>query len=178
MASADVLLHPVRLRIVQALLDDRVLTAADLRTELADVPPATLYRHLAVLVENQVLNVVAERRVRGAVERSYALIRAAAEVSADELARMTPAQHRAAFQAFVAGLLADFDAYTAGEDVDLARDIAGYRQVVLWLSRDEAMQMAADLNRVLGPLLTQRAATGRRRIALSSVLIPVGGPSG
>src|SRR5215467_1711411 len=50
MASADLLLHPVRLRIVQAFLGDRALTTSALAGELADVPPASLYRHVAKLV--------------------------------------------------------------------------------------------------------------------------------
>jgi hypothetical protein len=37
-ASADLLLHPVRLRIVQAFLGDRALTTTQLRGELPDVP--------------------------------------------------------------------------------------------------------------------------------------------
>ncbi|MGH9123627.1 MAG: helix-turn-helix domain-containing protein [Acidimicrobiales bacterium] len=39
MASADLLLHPVRLRIIKAFLGDRALTTAQLAAELDDVPP-------------------------------------------------------------------------------------------------------------------------------------------
>ena len=78
MASADLLLHPVRLRIVQAFLGDRALTTSGLRTELSDVPAASLYRHVARLVAGGVLAVVTERRVRGALERTYVLRTSAA----------------------------------------------------------------------------------------------------
>ena len=64
MASADLLLHPVRLRIIKAFLGDRALTTGQLATELADVPPGSLYRHVALLTRAGVLQVVAERRVR------------------------------------------------------------------------------------------------------------------
>ena len=73
MASADLLLHPVRLRIVKAFLGDRALTTGQLAAELDDVPPGSLYRHVALLAKAGVLQVVAERRVRGAVERTYTL---------------------------------------------------------------------------------------------------------
>src|ERR1700689_4133268 len=73
MASADLLLHPVRLRIVKAFLGDRALTTAQLAAELDDVPAGSLYRHIALLTKAGVLQVVAERRVRGAVERTYAM---------------------------------------------------------------------------------------------------------
>ena len=73
MGSAELLLHPVRLRIVQAFLGEGELTTADLRARLTDVSPATLYRQVATLAAGGVLEVAAERRVRGAVERTYRL---------------------------------------------------------------------------------------------------------
>src|SRR5215472_14866681 len=105
MTTADLLLHPVRLRIVQAFLGDRALTTAELRSELPDVPAASLYRHIARLVDAGVLAVVSERRVRGALERTYILRVAAAHIGVGELERMSVDDHRQAFIAFVAGLL-------------------------------------------------------------------------
>ena len=86
MASADLLLHPVRLRIVEAFLVDRALTTSQLRAELPEVPAGSLYRHVARLVAGGVLSVVSERRVRGALERTYVLRTSAARLSADEIA--------------------------------------------------------------------------------------------
>ena len=105
MATADLLLHPVRLRIVEAFLGDRALTTSALAAELADVPAASLYRHVARLVNAGVLAVVAERRVRGALERTYVLRLSAATVGLDEVDAMSADEHRQAFMAFVAGLL-------------------------------------------------------------------------
>src|SRR6516225_9294351 len=99
MTSADLLLHPVRLRIVQAFLGDRALTTTQLRAELPDVPAGSLYRHVAKLVEGGVLAVVSERRVRGAVERTYVLRTSRARLSVDEVAAMSRDEHRQAFLA-------------------------------------------------------------------------------
>src|SRR5688572_22230357 len=100
--SADLLLHPVRLRVVQAFLGDRVLTTADLHAELPDVPVATLYRHVGVLADAGVLTVVGERKVRGAAERSYRLDLAAASLGPADAAAMTAEDHRRAFTTFAA----------------------------------------------------------------------------
>src|SRR5579859_7958921 len=102
MTSAELLLHPVRLRIVQAFLGDRALTTSELRSELTEVSQATLYRQVARLVDAHVLTVVAERRVRGALERTYVLRTSAATVGLDDLAKMSIEDHRRAFLAFVA----------------------------------------------------------------------------
>jgi hypothetical protein len=172
MTTADLLLHPVRLRIIQAFLGDRALTTSDLRDELPDVPPASLYRHVARLVDAGVLSVVAERRVRGALERTYVLRVSAASINLDELERMTREDHRQAFTAFVAGLLAAFDRYLTRDDVDLARDGAGYRMAGLWLDDAEFAEFARDLIRVLQPRAANPPRPGRRRRILGTVLIP------
>ncbi len=111
MASADLLLHPVRLRLVQAFLGDRTLTTTDLRADLPDVAVATLYRHVGVLADAGVLTVVGKRKVRGAAERSYRLDVAAASLSSTDVAAMTADDHRRAFTTFAAALMADFDRY-------------------------------------------------------------------
>src|SRR5579859_7792785 len=89
-ASADLLLHPVRLRIVKAFLGDRALTTSQLAAELDDVPAGSVYRHVALLAKAGVIQVVAERRVRGAVERTYTLRLFAAQIDPGEVAAMTP----------------------------------------------------------------------------------------
>ncbi len=172
MTSADLLLHPVRLRIVQAFLGDRALTTAELRAELPDVAPATLYRQVARLVDAGVLAVVAERRVRGATERTYVLRVSAATIGVDELEHMSAQDHRQAFMAFVAGLLADFDRYIAHSDADLLRDGVSYRLAGLWLDDSELRELLLELTRVLQPRLANAPGRGRRRRILGTVLLP------
>jgi hypothetical protein len=170
--SADLLLHPVRLRIVQSFLGDRALTTTELRTELPQVPPASLYRHVARLVDGGVLAVVAERRVRGALERTYVLRSAAASIGMDELTTMTPDQHRQAFLAFIAGLIGDFDRYLARVDIDLLRDGVGYRMAGMWLDEQESTDLLRDLVRIVQPRLANPPGPGRRRRIFATVLLP------
>ncbi|MGY1633343.1 helix-turn-helix domain-containing protein [Geodermatophilus sp. SYSU D01186] len=175
MASADLLLHPVRLRIVQAFLGDRTLTTAELRGLLPDVPPATLYRHVGVLGDAGVLTVVGERKVRGAAERSYRLVTGAASVGGEAAAAMTPEEHRRAFATFVAALLADFDRYADGAGdggLDLARDGVGYRQIAVWLSDEEFAELVTELRTVLTARMALEPDGVRRRRIVSQVFLP------
>jgi hypothetical protein len=172
MTSPDLLLHPVRLRILQAFLGDRALTTSELRTELPDVPPASLYRHVSKLVTAGVLVVVDERRVRGAVERTYTLQTSEATVTAQELANLSEEEHRRMFMAFVAGLLREFDRYLERGDIDLVRDRVGYGLSALWLSEAEAKKLARDLNAVLRPAAEQPATRHRKRWLFGSIVFP------
>ena len=172
MNTAELLLHPVRLRIVEAFLGDRALTTSALSAELPDVPPASLYRHVALLVNAGVLQVVSERRIRGAVERTYVLRLSAANIGIGELEKMGLDEHRHIFMALVAGLLADFDRYLAQGDADLVRDGATYRMAGMWLDDREFAELLRDLVRVLQPRVANPPKKGRRRRVLTLVLLP------
>jgi hypothetical protein len=171
-ASADLLLHPVRLRIVQSFLGRGSLTTTALRVELPDVPAATLYRQITVLLEGGILEVADERKVRGAVERTLVLHAAAANVTAEDAAAMSVDEHRQAFLTFVAALLADFDRYLDRGDIDLARDLVGYRQAAIHLSDSEMADFLADLREVIEPRLRNVAAPDRIRRMITSIVMP------
>ena len=175
MASADLLLHPVRLRIVKAFLGDRALTTSQLADELDDVPAGSLYRHVALLTKAGVLQVVAERRVRGAIERTYTLRLFAAQIQPGEAAAMTLDEHAQAFMAYVAGLLADFDRYVASGPADPVGDGAAYRVAAVWLTDAELADLRRDLLTVFQPRLANPPGEGRRRHMLYTVSLPAPG---
>jgi DNA-binding transcriptional ArsR family regulator len=171
-ASVDLVLHPIRLRIMQAFLGGRELTTGVLAGELADVPAGSLYRHVSLLVDAGVLEVIAERRVRGAVERTYALRLGAAKIEPDELVSMSAEEHRQAFMVFVAGLLGEFDRYLGRGDIDLVRDRVSYNLSALWLDDTELTEMLAEITEVFRPRLANQAREGRTRRLIGSILIP------
>jgi len=184
MASADLLLHPVRLRIVKAFLGDRALTTRQLAAELPDVPAASVYRHVGRLAEAGVLHVVAERRVRGITERTYMLRLFAAQIQPAEVAAMSSQEHGTAFLAYVAGLLGDFDRYLAAEPENPGRDGAGYRVAAMWLTDAELADYRRDLASIAAPRLANGPGEGRRRRMQYTVMLPApegpdpGGASG
>lgn len=177
MSSADLLLHPVRLRIVKTFLGDRALTTAQIAAELDDVPTGSLYRHIATLTGAGVLQVVAERRIRGAVERTYTLRMLAAQMQPDEVDAMSIDDHADAFMAYVAGLLGDFDRYL-DHDPEPGRDGADYRVAAMWLTDAEFAEFRDDLIRVYQPRLGNAPGSGRRRRVAYNVFLPAPEESG
>lgn len=171
MSSAKLLLHPVRLRIIEAFLGDRKLTTADLRAELPDVPPATLYRHLARLIDAGVLDVVSERKVRGTFERTY-VKHGRLNVSRDELAKLSHEELRRAFLSYVAALLADIDHYLERDDASLRAGGATLRIAAVWLTDEELRALAAGFGRLLQPYLDRPATQDRSRRVLRTIVLP------
>jgi hypothetical protein len=172
MASADLLLHPVRVRIVKAFLGDRALTTKQLAAELPDVPAGSIYRHVARLTEAGVLQVVAERRVRATTERTYTMRLYAAQIQPGELAAMTLDEHVNAFLAYVAGLLADFDRYVATRPKDPVNSGAGYRVGAMWLTDAELAEYLQELAAISQPRLANAPGKGRQRRMLYTILLP------
>jgi DNA-binding transcriptional ArsR family regulator len=170
--SAELLLHPVRLRILQAFLGDRALTTTQLQAELPDVPPASLYRHVAKLAAAGVLTVSHERRVRGALERTYTLQASEATVKRGDLENLTADDHRRMFFTFLAEIIRDFELYLQRGNVDLVRDGVSYRLAGMWLTDTEARTLARQLNELLVPATRNPPKRGRKRRYFGSIVIP------
>lgn len=166
------LLHPVRLRIVQTLLGAGELTTRRLHERLPDVPIATLYRQVGHLVTHGLLEVADERRVGGASEKTYRLSPEAANPSAEELNSLTDAQLLTAFTVFTSGLVRDFGDYLSTGETDLHADRVSFAQAPFWASDEEVDEFGRALMAVLEGVLGNAPSPQRRRRILSTVLMP------
>lgn len=165
----SLMLHPLRLRILRTL-GMHQLTPKMLQARMPDVAQATLYRHLKVLEDAEIIVVVAEEPRRGTVEKTYAL--AQHSVSETELARASPAHWQSLFQQFNDQLAADFARYLSGEQVKPLEDGVGFRQVLLYLSPAERAQLIAQWREVLMPFLALEPGPERQGVTLATVFIP------
>ncbi|GAA1595013.1 helix-turn-helix domain-containing protein [Actinomadura kijaniata] len=177
MTTLDLLAHPVRLRIVHAMADGRTRTTAELADRVPGAHRATVYRHVAALAEGGVLEVTDERRVRGAVERHYRLRHDRAVITPETAAAMSADDHRRAFTAAMAVLLAEFDAYLDRDAPSPAGDEVGYRQHVLWLTPAERADLIERMRAAITPHLGNAPGDGRAPHLLSPILFPTGEPA-
>ncbi|MFJ4597347.1 helix-turn-helix domain-containing protein [Kitasatospora sp. NPDC088861] len=175
--AVDLLLHPVRLRVVHALAGGQVLTTSQLCERLSGVSKVTVYRHVALLAEAGFLEVAEERRVRGAVERHYRLREDRPVVDAAVAATMTREDHRRGFAAAMAVLIAEFNAYLDREDADPAARGVAYRQGTFWLDPAELAEFSGELRAVLEPRLANGPGPGREPYLLSPILFPAAPPA-
>lgn len=174
MTTLELLLHPIRLRIVFALSGDSVRTTAEICDRLSDVPKTSVYRHVALLLENGVLEVVAEKRVRGAVERHYRLRQERVTIAPEQGKAMSLDEHRQGFATAMAALLAEFNAYLDRPGAAPFDDAVAYRQAVLWLNDDETAEMLDELRTVFRKRAANRPGDGRRPRLMSLIQFPSG----
>lgn len=173
----DLVLHPVRMRIILALVHGQQLTPLELAAQMPDVPQATLYRHIKALAGGGLLAVVEERQVRGAVEKVYAL----AETSPgtpDEVLNAGREEHLRWFTSYLTGILGSFERYLAREAFDMVRDGVGYWQIPLHMTPEEFDAFNGELRSLMQKATSLPPTPGRLRRTLSLIHIPEPAPPG
>ncbi|WP_338249741.1 helix-turn-helix domain-containing protein [Dictyobacter halimunensis] len=171
MKRADLILHPVRMRVI-LVLNDRKCTPKQIAAELKDVAPATLYHHLNLLTEAGVTQVVEERLVRGTLhEKVYAISDTFTLLSPEEVATASKEELMQCFLAFASKLIGDHARYLDLKEGGYYTD-AGYHQHAVYLSDEEYVRFGQEVNAVLLPWLKQAPAPGRRRYLLTTISFP------
>lgn len=168
---SDILLHPIRLRIVLTAAGDEV-TTTDIAKRLPDVPQATLYRHITMLANAGMLEIVGERQARGAVERTYRVNTAHASINAAEASEMSAEEHFRAFTTFTGTLIETYGRYLNSPNAEPSEDGVSFRQTRLWLTDDELDCLVTDVKTVLAGYLDFERTPGRRSRLLNTILMP------
>lgn len=172
--KADLILHPVRMRILSALAGGRQLTTQGIAGALPDIPQATLYRHLSKLVENGLIEVVGTQQIRGATEKTYSLPEGKSYVlTADEVKHIGKEEHVRHFATFLVNMLRDFESYIhSKKEPDFLKDGVGYRQIPLWLTDEEFQEMTVRLREVLADYARLPEEPGRKRRMFATIVMP------
>ncbi len=168
---ADLLLHPVRMRILMSVARGE-MTAQQLAEVLEDVPQATLYRHLSKMVQGNILQIVEERPNRGTVEKVYAAVKEHSHVTAEELANSSKETMMRLFTSYLVGLLADYAHYLEQEKIDPLSDGLSFTQIPLFLTQEELAKMFADLRQPLVTALENKPEEGRRLRLFNLIVVP------
>ena len=176
MDTVELLLHPVRLRIIHAMSGGRTLTTSQLLARMPDISKATMYRQVSFLVDGGILVVESEQRVGGAVERRYRLSEPRLTIDPETAAMASLEDYRRAFAVAMAALLGEFNAYLDRGHADPVGDAVGFLQQALWLSIDERAKLIDEMRKAIAPRLGNKPASGRMQHLLSPILFPIEDP--
>jgi hypothetical protein len=166
----DLILHPVRARIVYAV-EGRAMTSGEIAREVPDVPQASLYRQIKKLQQGGVLVVKEERQVHGTVERVYAVDPTAAMVDPKKLAAMGKKSVRY-FEIFLSCLRRAYAHYSAQERFDLKADAVTFYNEIAYLTDQEQQALNQEIRELI--LRARRNSPGgdRRRRCVSYIALP------
>lgn len=169
---ADLVLHPVRLRII-SILSSSELTAGQIAGMLPDIPQATLYRHLKSLENASLINVVDSHPVRGTVEKVYGL-RTAASVSFDteDAKNFTKDDHQKYFSAFLGSLFSSFmNVVDSLDENPKLLERLGYRTRSVEIPKGKIKDFQKDYLALLKKYSSSEEGI-KERYLLSTVMVP------
>ena len=173
--KANLILHPVRLRILTAISTYR-MTAGEISVAMPDIPLTTLYRHINALMEGGLLTIVEERPVRGTVERLYALT-SPPSLTAEDLEGMTREECEQAFTMFLSTLMSDaqhyLDTRSDSRGINPLEDGVHISKVQLFLTDNEFKQLNLKMMELMLEAAKNQPKPGRLRRIFTYMFIPM-----
>ncbi len=173
MNKAELIIHPVRFRILRTLAGEP-LTTAQIAEQMPDTPKSSIYRHLKLLLAGKAIALADTRLVNGIQEKTYQLARQP-RLSAVDLQNATADDHLRYFSNYVVTLVNGFAHYleTAVSPIDFVADNVGYTEATFYANDAEMLVMQTALNKALLPLLTNDGdENGRCKRKIAIILHP------
>lgn len=165
------MMNPIRMRIIQEISLKRTATTKEIAEICGDIPQASLYRHLNTLLKNGILEVVSENKVRGILEKVYAIKVNPSEEINKRVSDLTKEELSALFSQFIISLLSDFDQYLSAEEkIDVVKDMIGFRSYALYLSDAEFIEMTGEINNIIIKRIDNKASNDRSIRKFSTVI--------
>ena len=169
--KADLITHPVRAQILMAIMG-RALTTQQVAALIPDVPRASLYRHIRLLVDANILMVVEQIPVRGTLEKVYGIHEGGATLDRTDIADASPADHLRYFTTLLESLAAAFRGYLGHPASNPNAGEAMYNAQPLYLSDAEYEELMAGMRALIAQATTRPESPSRRRHILSIIAIP------
>ena len=158
-------MNPTRQRIIQVIMIKQEATSAEIGEELPDIPRASLYRHIKVLLDAEIITVVKEEFKRGSMEKTYAI---ATQMPYDD----TNEEYNSLIQSALMGLQGEFYRYFNGENPDPQRDLLTVGSASFMMSDEEMMEFIKAYGELIQKYMTNKPAEGRKVRKVSLVISP------
>lgn len=142
MELIKVLSNPVRIRVMQYLQTHGEATTKQISEAISDVPAPTLYRHINTLLNEEVLLVKEERKVRGSLERLLAIN--VEKMSAGVNSNISETAYQ-----FLMELYMKFQKYGCKDNANPQKDRLSLRTCVLTLTDDSFDKFIQDIAAVI-----------------------------
>ena len=158
-------MNSTRQRIIQVIMLKKEATSAEIGEELQDIPRASLYRHIKVLLDAKIITVVKEEFKRGSVEKTYAI---APQMPYDN----TNEEYNSLIQSALMGLQGDFYRYFNGDNPDPQRDLLTVGTASLMMSDEEMMEFIKAYGNLLQKYMSNKPVEGRKLRKVTLVISP------
>ncbi|WP_445492664.1 helix-turn-helix domain-containing protein [Niallia sp. 03133] len=150
--KVKILMHPVRMKICQALMSNKEsgLTPLGMVKIIKDVPQATLYRHIQIMLDSNIIYVKKEKKVKSVSEKYYALNEKEAILNGEEWKKASNDEKLDFFSYYQLSLMTQYQSYLKKlEEENSKEDSATFSIVDLKLDEDNFVQFQNELNELM-----------------------------
>ncbi|HBE9319267.1 TPA: helix-turn-helix domain-containing protein [Clostridioides difficile] len=164
MNIAKLILNPARLRILQYIRLHGSVRTSDIVKYLNDIPRATVYHHVKILEENNMIEVIKENRVRGTIEKVYALKEYTTSMEGETFVALSTA--------FYVGLMQEMNEYFSRKEQDHKKDNVFFSSALLYMSDNEYENLLKSIADLLKPYIEQKPKSNLKLRKLSIISSP------
>lgn len=148
-AIIDVLSKPYKLQIVQTIIAKEQCTAKELIKIHKTIPQATLYRTLSSLVDDEILVVVKEQKVRALIQKVYSVNPELNSSRNSLLKENNGAEYFKLFSNFVMTLLKEFQDYSQKEAINILEDGSGFQAIPIYASKEDLQEIGQQFGNII-----------------------------
>ena len=164
MDIAKLILNPARLRILQYIRLYGSVRTSDIVKYLNDIPRATVYHHVKILEENNMIEVIKENRVRGTIEKVYARKEYTTSMEGETFVALSTA--------FYVGLMQEMNEYFSRKEQDHKKDNVFFSSALLYMSDNEYENLLKSIADLLKPYIEQKPKSNLKLRKLSIISSP------
>lgn len=150
--KVEILMHPVRIKILQVLArhKDTGLTPLEMVKLTKDVPQATLYRHIQIMLDAGIIRVIREKKVKSVSEKYYALNEAEASLNPEEWKKASDEMKLDYVSNYQLSLLTQYQSYLQKlKEQDRQEDGATFSLIELKINDNHFMEFQNELNELV-----------------------------
>lgn len=150
--KTEIIMHPVRMKICQALMrnKDNGLTPLEMIKIIKDVPQATLYRHIQIMVDSNIIRVMKEKKVKSVSEKYYVLNEEEARLDEEEWKEASIEEKLNYISSYQLLLMTQYQNYLNKlEEQNRQEDRATFSVVELKINEEYFLQFQNELNELM-----------------------------
>jgi DNA-binding transcriptional ArsR family regulator len=159
-------MNPIRQRILQVIIDLQEASSAMILEALSDVPRASMYRHIKVLLDAGVIEVSKEVSKRGSIEKYY-------KISSSSYVNGTNESMNKMIQIALLNLSSDFSKYLANPENDPVKDMLTVGSAVFLATDEEYEKFYSEYGKLLQKYIRNKPEAGRKTRKVTFISSPV-----
>lgn len=162
----NIIMNPARQRIIQFLLINQKGTVSEIAAELSDIPRVSIYRHIKVLLEASLIEVVEEKAIRGTIEKTYSLIASpfGDMPTNDDISLL--------IQNTLLSIAGNFSQYFKNTNADPQKDMLSVSSSTLMLSDEEFAQFFKEIGEIYNKVINNKPDGKRKPRAITIISAP------